>query len=330
MYIASALIEYHCYNDPAALKIFERGIKLFPQDEDFALAYLQHLINTNDLTNARACFETFVSKAPRDKTRRIYRVFTDYETHYGELAQVQKLERRMAELYPEDPKLDLFNQRYTYQGVNPSTFVPILSNHQIHPRNMYQQQPPILPIPPIPTSMPGTTLPLPPPPPPGLPPIPLPIPGRFNTPLPPMPPPPPPPPVNRVASPKRQLDDHEDFNTRARKLPRADSPLKGAAGRRLNQLKQQAAKRQQQMQQPVLHQPSAPQQPVLPEAVWGLLSILPPAERYTAVRFSPEAMVKFSDGHKGHLVGKRATTNSQANRLWHCGCALFSHCKGIH
>lgn len=51
VYIASALIEYHCYKDPVATKIFERGVKLFPYDEQFVLAYLKHLIATNDVTS---------------------------------------------------------------------------------------------------------------------------------------------------------------------------------------------------------------------------------------------------------------------------------------
>jgi cleavage stimulation factor subunit 3 len=51
VYVASALIEYHCYKDPAALKIFERGMKLFPEDEDFALEYLKHLVHINDITS---------------------------------------------------------------------------------------------------------------------------------------------------------------------------------------------------------------------------------------------------------------------------------------
>ena len=48
VYIASALMEYHCYKDPAATKIFERGAKLFPEDEHFALEYLRHLLDIND------------------------------------------------------------------------------------------------------------------------------------------------------------------------------------------------------------------------------------------------------------------------------------------
>lgn len=51
VYIASALIEYHCYKDPAATKIFERGMKIFEDDENFALEYLKHLIAINDITS---------------------------------------------------------------------------------------------------------------------------------------------------------------------------------------------------------------------------------------------------------------------------------------
>lgn len=56
VYIASALIEYHCYKDPAATKIFERGAKLFPEDENFALEYLKHLIDINDVTSMSSFF----------------------------------------------------------------------------------------------------------------------------------------------------------------------------------------------------------------------------------------------------------------------------------
>ena len=51
VYVENALIEYHCYKDPVGTKIFERGMKLFPEDENFALEYLKHLIATNDITS---------------------------------------------------------------------------------------------------------------------------------------------------------------------------------------------------------------------------------------------------------------------------------------
>ncbi|EPS44641.1 hypothetical protein H072_1417 [Dactylellina haptotyla CBS 200.50] len=104
VYVASALMEFHCYKDPSANRIFDRGLKMFPDDEDFVLEYLKHLIATNDLTNARAVFETFVGKITTEKAsnaKRAFQFFYDYESQYGELSQIQKLEKRMRELYPQ-------------------------------------------------------------------------------------------------------------------------------------------------------------------------------------------------------------------------------------
>lgn len=51
VYVASALIEHHVYKDPAGTKIFERGAKLFPEDEGFILEYLKHLLSIGDTTS---------------------------------------------------------------------------------------------------------------------------------------------------------------------------------------------------------------------------------------------------------------------------------------
>lgn len=51
VYVASALIEHHVYKDPAGGKIFERGAKLFPEDEVFTLEYLKHLLSIGDTTS---------------------------------------------------------------------------------------------------------------------------------------------------------------------------------------------------------------------------------------------------------------------------------------
>lgn len=51
VYAQAALIEYHCYKDPSATKIFDRGMVLFKHDEAFALEYLKHLVATNDITS---------------------------------------------------------------------------------------------------------------------------------------------------------------------------------------------------------------------------------------------------------------------------------------
>lgn len=59
VYVESAMIEFHCYEAEAARKIFDRGLKLFPDDELFALAYIRHLVDINDHTS-KLLFLTFI------------------------------------------------------------------------------------------------------------------------------------------------------------------------------------------------------------------------------------------------------------------------------
>lgn len=50
-YVAAALIEFHCYEPKTATRIFERGLKLFQENEIFTLEYLKHLVAINDHTS---------------------------------------------------------------------------------------------------------------------------------------------------------------------------------------------------------------------------------------------------------------------------------------
>lgn len=68
VYVAIAHIEWDIYQDPVATKIFERGAKLFPEDENFMVSYLKHLHSRHDTTSkspAPARSETFLS-SPTD------------------------------------------------------------------------------------------------------------------------------------------------------------------------------------------------------------------------------------------------------------------------
>lgn len=90
-------------------------------------------------------------------------------------------------------------------------------------------------------------------------------------------------------SPKRPFpDDLESDLNRPRKLARGESPLKGAAGRRLDQQKrlQQAQGGTPQWQH------NAPAPFVIPRDITFLLSIIPRAELYTDTRLSAPAMVR--------------------------------------
>ena len=58
VWIAAAMLEYHSFEVESAKRIFERGVKLFPEDENFALEYVKHLIATNDHTSKCMLFNT--------------------------------------------------------------------------------------------------------------------------------------------------------------------------------------------------------------------------------------------------------------------------------
>ncbi|KAF1977038.1 Suf-domain-containing protein [Bimuria novae-zelandiae CBS 107.79] len=267
-YVASALIEHHCYQDAAAGKIFERGMRLFPDDESFALEYIKHLIKLNDATNARAVFETIINRLTQkseniQRTKPLFLFFHDYESQFGDLAQINKLEQRMATLFPEDPLLERFTSRFKSTTFDPTVVRPVIS-----PRT---QMRPAMPMNAVKTvEEPQQAAPQPP--------VPeqhrLQSPAPFNSPrlghL-----------MPATNSPKRPLEDAD--NDQPRKMIRGESPLKGAAGRRLD-----AARRNNAVgggNTPVTG-PSP-----LPKGVNFLLGIIPPAHTYQATRFQPEAMV---------------------------------------
>ena len=273
VYVASALMEFHCYEVETGKKIFERGLRLFSDDENFALQYIKHLVANNDHTSestlsttlstradpaldARVVFETAVTKLAQKpetvyKAKPLYAFFHDFESRYGELAQIVKLEKRMSDLFPEDPALILFSRRFTQQGFDPTFIRPIISPAtQAKPKT-------------IPNIKAETE---------GVPDSPQ---QRIN---------------EIINSPKRPLPtDDGDDSPRPRKLARPESPLKGAAGRRLDQQKRNRQPEMPQFNQPVPHPP--PPAP-LPRDVMFLLSIIPKAETYHATKFSAEQLVK--------------------------------------
>ncbi|KKY15038.1 putative cfia complex component [Phaeomoniella chlamydospora] len=249
LYVETALIEYHCYKDPAGTRIFERGMKLFPEDEIFALEYLKHLIAINDVTNARAVFETTVGKLTSNaatvaRAKPIFRFLHEYESHFGELSQVAKLEKRMNELYPGDSMLKTFSQRYTLRGFDPTEARPVASSGQGQAPQTVQ-----------PSIEEATAT------------MPSPVP-RLTEPA-------------ITNSPKRPFpDDFDDKINQPRKLARGESPLKGAAGRRLDQQKR-------------AHNANAALPAVpLPGQIAFLLSIIPNVKYYTEFRFNPADVIQ--------------------------------------
>lgn len=218
------------------------------------------------------------------KTKPLYAYFHKYESEYGELSQITNLERRMAELFPEDPKLSRFSSRYAGNGFDPTAVRPIISQtSQMRPKLIVPsiEQPISMQNSPRPQHRPTENA------------------SRLQykaeaSPRPAF--------QHLNNSPKRPYgEDSDTESTRPRKLARGESPLKGAAGRRLDQ--QRRAQGGSGITQQ--WQASAPPAFVIPRDITFLLSIMPRAETYTATRFNPEAM-----------VGLIASTQIPSYRTW--------------
>ncbi|KAK1845208.1 cfia complex component [Colletotrichum chrysophilum] len=245
VYIAVAKMEALIYNDPAGGKIFDRGAKLFPEDASFMLEYIKFLHSKGDTTNARVVFETCVNRLTqkeekRDQAKALYSYFHKYESQFGELSSIAELEKRMSELWPADSKLAHFASRFSVETFDPIAYRLIISPAvQLRPRML-------IPVVEQPTSVRQT---------------PMPVPIRQTA-------SPAPQYMGVTNSPKRAFpgDDYEELN-RPRKLARGESPLKGAAGRRLDQQRRNQG---------------AP----LSRDITFFLGILPPAHAYA---HSPDA-----------------------------------------
>lgn len=171
----------------------------------------------------------------------------------------------MSTLYPEDPQLLRFSKRFAGPNFDPTTVRPIISQRA--------QMRPVMP-----SIMPSVEEPLS-----AIPPQIVAEQQRFASPaltnsprlgnlLP------------AVKSPKRPLEDADD-NAQPRKLARGESPLKGAAGRRLDAARRNNAT----TGNTPIGLPAGP--PPLPRGINFLLGIIPAAHTYKETRFKPDVMV---------------------------------------
>ncbi|KAJ3563456.1 hypothetical protein NPX13_g8191 [Xylaria arbuscula] len=222
VYIAIAHVEWDVYQDVVATKIFERGSRLFPDSEHFFVEYLKHLHARRDFTNARVVFSQTVKRFKEKpelthKLKPLYAYFHAYEARYGELAQVQELEKQMAELFPDESNMTPFAARFATERFNPITSRVIISPaQQMRPKAAILQSVEDVPLSTRATPQPAALLER------------SPRPQLLSA-----------NPIN-VNSPKRpfQADEADDYNP-PRKMVRGVSPLKGAAGRRLDQQRRQ-------------------------------------------------------------------------------------------
>ncbi|KAI0104702.1 hypothetical protein GGR51DRAFT_521748 [Nemania sp. FL0031] len=263
VYIAIAHIEWDVYQDAVATKIFERGSRLFPESEHFFVEYLKHLHARRDFTNARVVFSQTIKRFKEKpelipKLKPLYAYFHAYEARYGELAQVQELEKQMAELFPDEPSIYPFAARFATDRFNPiSARVIVSPAQQMRPKAAILQS-----VEDVTPSLRAT---------------PQPMAQVERSPRPQLLS------MNQgnVNSPKRpfQMDEADDYNP-PRKIARGVSPLKGAAGRRLDQQRRQGGIA------------ASGATISIPRDITFLLGLIPPADTFHAHRFKPERMVQ--------------------------------------
>ncbi|KIJ33188.1 hypothetical protein M422DRAFT_183517 [Sphaerobolus stellatus SS14] len=117
VYEAAASMEYHFTKaTDVATRIYETGMKQFGEDAEYVHKYLKFLISINDENNARALFERVIGSFTPEKARPVWEIWTSYEYNYGDLSAADKLEKRMAEVYPDDNSMRRFAQRHMYSN----------------------------------------------------------------------------------------------------------------------------------------------------------------------------------------------------------------------
>ena len=99
VYVAAALMEYYSSKDKnIAFRIFELGLKKFPDNPDYVLCYIDYLSHLNEDNNTRVLFERVLSSGSLEpeKSVEIWNRFLEFESNIGDLASIVKVERRRA------------------------------------------------------------------------------------------------------------------------------------------------------------------------------------------------------------------------------------------
>lgn len=190
------------------------------------------------------------------KLKPLYAYFHSHEAKCGELAQIKELEKQMTDSFPEDPSLSHFAARFSSDRFNPITARVIISPAaQMRPKHIMQS------VEHVPTSVRGS---------------PHPSVLVDRSPRPQF--------LQTTNSPKRpfQADEQDDLDP-PRKFARGVSPLKGAAGRRLDQ--------QRRAQGQGVSTYSSTPAPISRDITF-LLTLIPPAHQYDAPRYRADAVVR--------------------------------------
>ncbi|CDS37190.1 cleavage stimulation factor subunit 3 [Echinococcus multilocularis] len=97
VFVSAALMEYFCSKDKTiGQKIFGLGMKRFAGNSDFVLCYVEYMSHLNEDNNTRVLFERALGsdEIPAERARSIWARFLQFELQVGDLASVQKIEKR--------------------------------------------------------------------------------------------------------------------------------------------------------------------------------------------------------------------------------------------
>jgi len=122
VYVAAAEMELHANeNDEIARHIYELGFKKYKNSMGFLLEYIQFLFRLNDRVNVRSLFEKILAEISPDKAPEIWNSYQKFERLCGNLNSLTDLERRRAELYPDQDPNGIFSlvQRYRFLDLWP-------------------------------------------------------------------------------------------------------------------------------------------------------------------------------------------------------------------
>lgn len=181
----------------------------------------------------------------------------------------------MAELFPDDPRLVTFSARFSTDSFDPIAARLIVSPAvQMRPKLLMQsiEQPPSVPESPRPQL------------------------HQEHSPRPRF--------LQATNSPKRPLMADEDDSLRPRKMARGESPLKGAAGRRLDQQR----RNQGSSGMVSTHQPAP-----ISRDITFLLSLIPGRDAYNHHHFNPQAMTRLI--RETHIPDYSAWKATQAQSI---------------
>ncbi|GAB6030297.1 Cleavage stimulation factor subunit 3 [Chamberlinius hualienensis] len=130
IFVAAALMEYYCSKEKnVAFRIFELGLKRYPEEPNYILAYIDYLSHLNEDNNTRVLFERVLTSSSNmfpEKQVEIWNLFLEFESNIGDLASILKVEKRRAAVIErlqefEGRETALLVDRYKYLDLYPCT-----------------------------------------------------------------------------------------------------------------------------------------------------------------------------------------------------------------